>query len=123
MTTFFILLGIICGILDAILFWKIWYMCNNVAKITNKLCGNAENTNITKTICESVATIETPAPATETPLKTNSTYTGNLKIGDTVNVIGSNLNGQVISLISNDSIGVEINGKTVFYENSEIAKI
>ena len=114
-TAFFVLIGIICGILNVILFWKVWYMCNNVAQITNKLCGNAENTNITKTICESVAAAETS--------KTNLTYTGDLKIGDTVNVLGSNLNGQVTSINSNYSIGVEINGKTTFYYNSELAKV
>ena len=36
-TAFFVLIGVICGILNIILFWKVWYMCNNVAKITNKL--------------------------------------------------------------------------------------
>ena len=93
-TAFFVLIGVICGILNIILFWKVWYMCNNVAKITNNLCGNAEKT-----------------------------YTGDLKIGDTVNVLGSNLNGQVTSINSNYSIGVEINGKTIFYYNSELAKV
>ena len=53
MTVFYTLIGIICGILNAILFWKIWNMCDNVAKITKKLCENSENTNVAKTICES----------------------------------------------------------------------
>lgn len=58
MTVFYTLIGIICGILNAILFWKIWNMCDNVAKITKKLCENSENTNIAKTICESNTAIE-----------------------------------------------------------------
>ena len=48
MTVFYTLIGIICGILNAILFWKIWNMCDNVAKITKKLCENLENTNVAK---------------------------------------------------------------------------
>lgn len=84
-TAFFILIGIICGILNAILFWKVWHMCNNVAKITNKLCGNAENTNITKTICESVAATEAPEQipeqnSTEISSETNETHNNNAGI-------------------------------------------
>ena len=66
MTVFYTLIGIICGILNAILFWKIWNMCDNVAKITKKLCENSENTNITKTICESTTATETTEQASET---------------------------------------------------------
>ena len=65
MTVFYTLIGIICGILNAILFWKVWNMCDNVAKITKKLCGNSENTNVTKTICESVTATETAEQASE----------------------------------------------------------
>ena len=53
MTGFLIFLLIIGCILNVILFWKIWNMCDNVAKITKKLCENSENTNVAKTICES----------------------------------------------------------------------
>ena len=65
MTGFYILIGIICGILNAILFWKIWNMCDNVAKITKKLCENSENTNVAKTICESTTAAETTEQSTE----------------------------------------------------------
>lgn len=74
MTGLYILIGIICGILNAILFWKIWYMCDNVAKITKKLCENSENTNVAKTICESTTAIETNEQSTvQTSEKTSET--------------------------------------------------
>lgn len=63
MVLFYILLVIaafICGILNVKLFFKVWHMCDNVAKITEKLCGVDENTNTTQTICESIAPNETP---------------------------------------------------------------
>ena len=60
MAVFYILIVIIGAILNAILFWKVWNMCDNVAKITKKLCENSENTNVTKTICESNTATETP---------------------------------------------------------------
>ena len=65
MTGLYILIGIICGILNAILFWKVWNMCDNVAKITKKLCENSENTNVTKTICESTTATETTEQTSE----------------------------------------------------------
>ena len=65
MTGLYILIGIIGGILNAILFWKVWNMCDNVAKITKKLCENSENTNVTKTICESSTATETSDQITE----------------------------------------------------------
>lgn len=65
MTGLYILIGIICGILNAILFWKVWNMCDNVAKITKKLCENSENTNIAKTICESNTATETTEQTSE----------------------------------------------------------
>ena len=49
-------------------------MCDNVAKITEKLCGMDENTNTTQTICESVSATETPEEQkhnTETPEQKN----------------------------------------------------
>lgn len=63
MVLFYILLVIaafICSILNVKLFFKVWHMCDNVAKITEKLCGMDENTNTTQTICESVSATETP---------------------------------------------------------------
>lgn len=74
MTVFYTLIGIICGILNAILFWKIWNMCDNVAKITKKLCENSENTNIAKTICESTTTTETTAQTSEQTSETNESH-------------------------------------------------
>ena len=65
MTGLYILIGIICGILNAILFCKVWNMCDNVAKITKKLCENSENTNVTKTICESTTATETTDQTSE----------------------------------------------------------
>ena len=65
MTGLYILIGIIGTILNIILFWKIWYMCDNVAKITKKLCENSENTNVTKTICESNTATESNEQSTE----------------------------------------------------------
>ena len=74
MTVFYTLIGIICGILNAILFWKIWNMCDNVAKITKKLCENSENTNVSKTICESTTTTETTAQTSEQTSETNESH-------------------------------------------------
>lgn len=65
MAVFYILIVIIGAILNAILFWKVWNMCDNVAKITKKLCENSENTNVTKTICESNTATETTEQASE----------------------------------------------------------
>ena len=65
MAVFYILIVIIGAILNAILFWKVWNMCDNVAKITKKLCENSENTNVTKTICESNTATETTEQSTE----------------------------------------------------------
>lgn len=68
MGVFYILIVIIWAILFNILFWKVWNMCDNVAKITKKLCENSENTNIAKTICEqnTNTAIETSEQASET---------------------------------------------------------
>ena len=74
MTGFYILIGIIGGILNAILFWKVWNMCDNVAKITKKLCENSENTNVTKTICESTTSVETTEQSTEQTSETNESH-------------------------------------------------
>lgn len=74
MTVFYTLIGIICGILNAILFWKIWNMCDNVAKITKKLCENSENTNVAKTICESTTAIETNEQSTVQTSETNESH-------------------------------------------------
>ena len=77
MAFFYILLVIaafIFGILNVKLFFKVWHMCDNVAKITEKLCGMDENTNTTQTICESVSATETPEEQkhnTETPEQKN----------------------------------------------------
>lgn len=65
MAVFYILIVIIGAILNAILFWKVWNMCDNVAKITKKLCENSENTNVTKTICESNTATETTEQTSE----------------------------------------------------------
>ena len=73
MTGLYILIGIIGCILNAILFCKVWNMCDNVAKITKKLCENSENTNVTKTICESVTATETAEQASEQTTETNKT--------------------------------------------------
>lgn len=59
MVLFYILL-VIAAFLNVKLFFKVWNMCDNVAKITEKLCGMYENTNTTQTICESVSATETP---------------------------------------------------------------
>ena len=74
MTGLYILIGIICGILNAILFWKVWYMCDNVAKITKKLCENSENTNVAKTICESTTAAETTEQSTQQTSETNESH-------------------------------------------------
>lgn len=74
MTVFYTLIGIICGILNAILFWKIWNMCDNVAKITKKLCENSENTNVTKTICESTTATENNEQSTVQTSETNESH-------------------------------------------------
>ena len=79
MTGLYILIGIICGILNAILFWKVWNMCDNVAKITKKLCENSENTNVTKTICESNTATETTEQTTEQTTETNESH--NIDVG------------------------------------------
>ena len=74
MTVFYTLIGIICGILNAILFWKVWNMCDNIAKITKKLCENSENTNVTKTICESTTVTETTEQTSEQASETNESH-------------------------------------------------
>lgn len=74
MAVFYILIVIIGAILNAILFWKIWNMCDNVAKITKKLCENSENTNVAKTICESNTAIESNEQSTEQTSETNESH-------------------------------------------------
>ena len=74
MTGLHILIALICGILNAILFWKVWNMCDNVAKITKKLCENSENTNIAKTICESNTATETTEQTSEQTSETNESH-------------------------------------------------
>ena len=74
MAVFYILIVIIGAILNAILFWKIWNMCDNVAKITKKLCENSENTNVAKTICESTTAAETTEQSTEQTSETNESH-------------------------------------------------
>lgn len=72
MTGLYILIVIIGAILNIILFWKIWYMCDNVAKITKKLCENSENTN--STICESNTATETTEQTSEQTSETNESH-------------------------------------------------
>ena len=79
MAVFYILIVIIGAILNIILFWKIWYMCDNVAKITKKLCENSENTNVAKTICESATAAETTEQASEQASETNESH--NIDVG------------------------------------------
>ena len=74
MTGLYILIGIIGVILNAILFCKVWNMCDNVAKITKKLCENSENTNVAKTICESNTATETTEQSTEQTTETNESH-------------------------------------------------
>lgn len=74
MTVFYILIGIIGAILNAILFCKVWNMCDNVAKITKKLCENSENTNVAKTICESTTATETTEQTSEQASETNESH-------------------------------------------------
>ena len=74
MTGFYILIGIIGAILNAILFCKVWNMCDNVAKITKKLCENSENTNVAKTICESNTSTETTEQTPEQTSETNESH-------------------------------------------------
>lgn len=74
MGVFYILIVIIGAILNAILFWKIWNMCDNVAKITKKLCENSENTNVTKTICESNTAAESNEQSTLQTSETNESH-------------------------------------------------
>ena len=74
MAVFYILIVIIGAILNAILFWKIWNMCDNVAKITKKLCENSENTNVTKTICESTTATENNEQSIEQTSETNESH-------------------------------------------------
>ena len=74
MTGLYILIGIIGCILNAILFCKVWNMCDNVAKITKKLCENSENTNVTKAICESSTAIESNEQSTLQTSETNESH-------------------------------------------------
>ena len=74
MTVFYTLIGIIGCILNAILFCKVWNMCDNVAKITKKLCENSENINVTKTICESTTATETTEQITEQTSESNESH-------------------------------------------------
>ena len=74
MAVFYILIVIIGAILNAILFWKVWNMCDNVAKITKKLYENSEKTNVTKTICESTTASETTEQITEQTSETNESH-------------------------------------------------
>ena len=74
MAVFYILIVIIGAILNAMLFWKIWNMCDNVAKITKKLCENSENTNVTKTICESTTATENNEQSIEQTSETNESH-------------------------------------------------
>lgn len=74
MAVFYILIVIIGAILNAILFWKVWNMCDNVAKITKKLCENSENTNVAKTICESNTATETTEQTSEQASETNKSH-------------------------------------------------
>lgn len=57
---FYYIILVIAAFLNVKLFFKVWNMCDNVAKITEKLCGVDENTNTTQTICKSVSATETP---------------------------------------------------------------
>jgi len=82
---FFYILLVIIAILNLKLFFKVWGMCDNVAKITDKLCCMGENTKITNTICNSDAATETLEQITEQNSPTissgtNKTYNINPRI-------------------------------------------
>ena len=58
---FFYILLVIAAFLNVKLFFKVWNMCDNVAKITEKLCdiGNDEDKE-NDDDCEPIAPLETP---------------------------------------------------------------
>ena len=103
-TAFFVLIGIICGILNAILFCKVWNMCDNVAKLTNHFCSNGP---------QEVILSETPNEQV-----TNKT---NFNIGDLVVRLGDETQMKIVN-IDNNNIYCEICGtfKTVCYTEDEI---
>lgn len=58
---FFYILLVIAAFLNVKLFFKVWNMCDNVAKITQKLCDiDNEEDEENDDDCEPIAPLETP---------------------------------------------------------------
>lgn len=58
---FFYILLVIAAFLNVKLFFKVWNMCDNVAKITEKLCGiDNDEDKENDDDCEPIAPLETP---------------------------------------------------------------
>ena len=105
MTVFFVLIGIICGILNTILFCKVWNMCDNVAKLTQHFCSNVNKEAIT-----------TEMPNDQVNNKTK------FNIGDLVVRLGDETQMKIIN-INDNGIYCQISGNmfnTGIYKEDEI---
>ena len=92
------------GVLNIILFFKIWGMTNDVRRIANKLCSQEEkgqskviSSNTEEQLCD-------------------------IRVGDTVKVMGTQNKCEVIK-IEDGFIWVNLNNKTVKYYPNEVEKV
>lgn len=93
-----ILIGLVWGILNLILFFKIWIMCNNVSKLTNHICGNS----IPQESAKEIKQTYTPTNSENLDVKDYDSGLDNIKIGDKVRRISD---GKVLEVTA---VGEEV---------------
>jgi len=97
-----VIAAIICGILNGILFWKIWHMCDDVKAMRNEFVKENETEQVPE----------------------QTVYDDNLPfhVGDTVRIDGT-FNEVEIIQIKNNKYCVNLNGKSIWYNENEIKHI
>lgn len=103
MEGFILFIAFVFAIFEIALAFKLWGMCNDVEKIAKKLCS----------VCDA----ETPNTNVEASVPLDS-----IKVGDTVNILGTYNDCEVIK-VENGVIWVNLNNKTVKYYPNEVKKV
>ena len=93
-----ILIGLVWGILNLILFFKIWVMCDNVRKLTNHICGKESPNESAKEIKQTY----TPANLENRDVKDYDSGLDNIKIGDKVRRISDGKVLEVTAICENE---------------------
>lgn len=91
MTTFMAIVSIIYGILNIILFSKVWVMCDDVKRLTHHFCGSEDN-NI---LAIDIASGKDARKALVSKLKSIAQKAQGLVIEDYIRIYGTEPNSEI----------------------------